>query len=745
MLRRTISSTAKSLCLGIACLGAGPVDAATPSDIQVLQGLIDSSEENKKPSVLKARLIQLALQQTDTLARSRGYPSSLWSSNPLVQKYITEHLSIRFDGMRPSQKQIIEIGLEIMSGKLPEEAIAYAAQQSAPSPPATKQETRPLSHSATVSGKGPLVLDLNQSRVINDVGTVGSNNGILDPGESAKLQLSFANVSDKRLMSTSLYVRSLSSCLLTTEHIGKEIQLNEMVGRKQSWETGEEIYPGRSTVTIALFASSECAGRNATVVMDAYDTHRFASKPIRYTLSLSLSDATTAQITNVRIDRDDYGHSEPAAMKIIQPKDRIEISADLSLRKPGYSFAYQQYLPPPGVLSAEHKPAITQFKTVNGRYIAPMYDDLDLTFLSKSALLRKLAPMARAYNWQNPQDARVYIAVDTVFGKRSKVAASSTGETTYVFSQAELRKALAEHIQFQVVPGAPKLPSPEDSIAVGAADGIQVDIREPGALLAELQSMDLQIKRPAVSKDGAYSVRHYIELPIFWEKTYNTVCSIQTADGPFKVGDSVPVDVLFRDVPIGSQVTVHGTRDTFEYTTISMSENIRAGSATILNYLHRVTLAVHDPEGRKVCSDTVDLDAEIIEPPEIDPWLPIASLTVNGHMGTYMYGSDVTITGGRKFGGVLSFGRLAGEQTFTVGGKASQLIKTGLDFAQLNLTETLQYGRIGQYTHVRGSVYLSLHRMVGANLGLHFESDMYGNLHLNPRIGFGGFLGAKYK
>ena len=91
-----------------------------------------------------------------------------------------------------------------------------------------------------------------------------------------------------------------------------------------------------------------------------------------------------------------------------------------------------------------------------------------------------------------------------------------------------------------------------------------------------------------------------------------------------------------------------------------------------------------------------------------------------------MFGYDLSITAGRKFGGLVSVGRSQLIPTWTVGVKASQMLTNWSDVAQLNLTETVEYGQIDEFTYVRGSIYLSFHRIVGLNLGAQLESDEYG-------------------
>ena len=734
-----------------------------PSDISVLRGLTDQDLKSRKTQQVKAELERLALARTDALSKSRGYPLSLRSSNPRVQSHIRDTIASSLGSsalIGNRAKQVVNLGLTIMSGELSENAIAYAAFQSPPTPPNNTQQTRRLSHSSSVSGRGPLVLNLDKSWVDGDKGTVGANNGILDPGEVATLNLNFANNSDKRLVSTSLYIQSLSECLFTSEPLRKEIQLAEMPPKRLDPKTGKYVFDGQNNVQLSVYASSECAGRTGTIAINAYDSHRFSSTPIRYALTLSLSDAAEARLVNVRVDRDDYGHSEPAG-KVIQPNDQIEISAGLSVRQSGYSFAYQTFLPPAAAAKATHKPGLINFRTLNGRHVAPMHDDLDLTFPSKQVLLQRLAPMANAYGWQNPSDAKVYVALDTTVGKKGRTQASAQKEIQYLFDASTLRQTLAKNLQFGVV-GAGSDCCDKEKITIGQVGGFTVEMTDPGPLLSKLQNLDLTVEKPTKSKDSAYSVRHYIELPIFWERTLATSCMV-SAPRSARPGQAFPVGIRFSDVPVGSTISVNGLSINYSDNAQRMTDSLNAGTATMVARNSDISLRIASPDGEYICSKTHRImnsappimnsaPPKVAKKPvvkkKVKPELPIVTATVNSHVFG-LGGYDLTASAGRKFGVLYSQGRIDGGKAWTVGVKATQLLQQG-DVLQLNLTESVEFGRgwtdtlFGPYSHTRASVYLSAHRTVGFNLGLHFESDAGGAFSPSFRAGFGGFFGAKY-
>ena len=773
MLLNRIFGRISLLTLGATLIASAPAMAA-PTDISLLKSLT-KSEKSKRTllSELKTELLGVALQRTEAISKSRGYPASLRSSNPLVTDYIRSELEKVLPGAslatEADRQRAVNLAMEILSGSVSEQALAYAAFQPTPKPPERWQTPLPLSASALVSTQRPLALDLSKSMVTEDKGTVGSNNGILDPGEKATLRLTFTNTSPRRLMSTSLYVRSLSECLFTSSTIGSEIEFPELEPNKST------------TVNLNVYASSECAGKTGTIYMEARDTHEFPDAPLNYALRMPLSNATEATLFNVRIDRDDYGHSEPKTNYRIQPGDRVEVSASLALQGSGYSFAEQTVLAPTAAESASHQPGRVEFLTRQGKSIARMYDDLDLTFPSKTGLLAKLDPIAKAYGWKELNDAKVYVAIDTQFGTKGSpsTVTSSSVEPSYTFDSNALQRHLANHLHIEV--NRTSTPPSKGRIAVGAVDGFRFEIDDPGPLMVKLQEIDLKVSQPKPPEPSSYRVRHYIELPIFWERVMNATCALSIRRSAI-TGQSIPVSLSFSDVVVGSRLKVSGMllhRADHTTTTQNESETIQIGTVKMPSRSAEISLEIIDPEGNTICRDTrrVINNTPIAKakpkpkpaytPKKIDPRLPVATITFNGHMGG-LGGRDVTGTIGRSVGIAASTGTIDGLSAWTLGPRATQLLSSDPDGLQFSLTESLEFGRRsgivestteefddgslgilagdetvdGPYT--RASIYLSAYRVIGVNIGFHLENDFDGNFHPSMRLGIGGFFGADY-
>ncbi|MEC9390635.1 MAG: hypothetical protein VX944_11230 [Myxococcota bacterium] len=728
--------------LAVGLLGWALPAIAAPSDIALLQSLTKSQLEARSVEDVRTQLQAVALERTETIAAARRYPASLRSSNPLVRKYILAEVanSMPADSLFSTDSDLqrtVNLALKIMSGRLSEKALAYAAFQPAPKPPEKRTKPRPLSESATVTSQRPLAIDLSKSVVAEDQGMVGASNGILDPGETATLRLQFTNTSSRRLMSTSVYVRRLSECLYTSQALDSEIQLPELAP------------DASAAVNLKVFASSECSGRTGKVYMEARDTHEFASKPLAYTLTLSLSDAAEATLVDVRIDRDDYGHSEPAGDARIQPNDQVEVSASFALRKPGYSFAEQTILGPAGASEASHQTGRIPFRAMNGSYVSRMHDDLDLTFPGKTELLAKLRPIAEAYGWTEPGDGRVYVAVDTRFGTKESAAAAAkpAAEPTYTFDSAALQQHLAKHLNIEV--NRTSTPPSEGRIAVGSVDGFRFEIDDPGPLMVKLQEIELQVTQPTPPAPSSYAVRHYIELPIFWEHTLNPTCSLST---PRSARAMSPIDmtVSYSDVPIGSRILVNGLGIAFSANTETEAGDIELERVLMKPGKALVELRIIDPDGTTICQETQRITETMpiakrpptTTPATTVPELPLATLTTNGHFGG-LGGQDVTATIGRSFGLVVSGGSIGAASTGSLGLRATQLLGSDPNGIQVSITESFEYGRRLDSHVTRGAIYLSFHRRVGLNAGVHvIEQDENGEMKPSLRLGIGGFFGA---
>ncbi len=143
-----ILSAVFSLTNSAESLAAKPADTESkpnskPSDIQILHKLTGPASDQWNVKALERELTDLALRRTNDISKSRGYPATLQSTNPVVRMYLVQRIKTAIGTeeffSEPRRKAVLTLGFKIMSGELSEQAIAYAASQP---PPPRRRRTR---------------------------------------------------------------------------------------------------------------------------------------------------------------------------------------------------------------------------------------------------------------------------------------------------------------------------------------------------------------------------------------------------------------------------------------------------------------------------------------------------------------------------------------------------------------------------------------------------------------------------
>ena len=472
--------------------------AATPTDIATFQELLNTSSQDISTSELEIRLVKETLKQVDSIARTRVYPNWFRSSQPLIEQEAT---TLVRNGLRTGKRR--DAIIDAITGVTAERVMAKAA--GLPNPVNPKQNpSQPLSLSASVGGGGLLGLVADKSQIINDRGSFGSGNGILDPGEFAQVSLVFENLGKERLTSTSVYVDSLDSCLYSEDPIGGEVEM-------------PELEPGESgQITLNLYASANCPSNTASLRLRAHDSHLFSKNPTRFNINFQLGSLGKSRLINLRVDTDDYGHSEPTSYPKLKPLDRVEVATGLSLTGSGYSEVEQRFhvMKP---LQSTHSPAFVETRRTGNGSVAPMADDLDLVVPAKQTLQSGLQPIADRMQWVRANDARIFVSVDSTVVRDSKEVTEASIETVVRMDKNRVEAILREHVNID--PVTSRAPATADGLPIISVNGFTVSVADADALMQDLES-SAKIREVAGTKEKpgiAYVLRHYIELPIEWE------------------------------------------------------------------------------------------------------------------------------------------------------------------------------------------------------------------------------------
>lgn len=527
----------------------GSAFGAPPADIDSLQRYVLNGATSSE--TIRSELFQESLSQVDKIARARDYPEWFNSSNPMIKKEL-ERLIQSAVPTSQNKDAVYKASVDAFSGYYAEEAMARAAHMPSVSRPSSSR-TGSLSKSASVTGsKGVLEINMSKSTVKEDIGFMGTGNGVLEKGERAVISVYFENAYRKRLYSTSLYIKSVGDCLFTTKNSTKEYQL-------------PELNPGQGVeLSIEVYISKSCQNGDYALKIDAYDSNVFSQTPKSYTLTFKPKTlGLDGQLYKVKLDSDDYGHSEPTDPPPLLPDTRVELSTGFQTRMGKVDSILQTYHTP-HFLTGEHSVISSPVVySSNGIGRSSASDDLDITVPSKGALSGSLQDEATFFEWQKPEDAVLFVAVDTTLKKfPSGTTQRSYTEsiTQLVVDEAKVKLLLQKHIEVAPFTQQPK-PS-ATSVPLVAVDGFQVNMSNPDELMASLAAATksttvTKIQDLPAEAPNSFVFRHYIALPIYWEpEIVPPMCSISLANSQVYVDDGLSISAQLKHVSPGNVATL---------------------------------------------------------------------------------------------------------------------------------------------------------------------------------------------
>ena len=526
--------------------------AAPPADVALLQQYEDTGRNSapltdEQVATVIEQLAGETLSIVDEVARTRGYPAWFSSENPVIVAEVKGLVQEAVESAKRSPKALVSVGKDALSGRYAEVAMARAAGLVDP-PQASGSGSSPLSASGkVVNPSGPLKLQIDRSRITDDVGGSGHGNGRLDPGETARLTLTFENVGKTRLYSSSLYVESVSDCVL--------------LGRMRDEHQLKELNPGDTDqLSIPLFASRQCAGKTVRLRLRGHDTQQFPAG-MTYVVDLKLSDFGSSQLTGVQLDGDDYGHSEPTTVDRLKPNAQVELSAGLVVSGGGVRSVRQSFTVPKP-LTARHEPGAASASYSGGSSTAGPVDDVDITLPGANALADGLQPHAARMEWTSPGDAILFAAVDSAIALDGPAvrSAAAGGAATVELNRKKVEQVLARHVTVTpvVTPGGG---GGADTLPLVTVDGFRVGVDDPSALMAALEASSTVVEGVAAPAKGpaaaAYQVRHYIALPVEWEpEPLEVACSIRVKRFSHQLGEEVLLSGALENLPAGAEVTL---------------------------------------------------------------------------------------------------------------------------------------------------------------------------------------------
>ncbi len=259
-----------------------------------------------------------------------------------------------------------------------------------PAPPGSWTQVTQLEGSETFA--------LKQAVVAEEVGSVGTKNALIDPGEWVRLELSFTNATSQPWFSSTGFARA-QGCAWVDASRGSVL--------------GEAAPGGQATLSLWLYLAEDCT-TPSVVRVSVTDTHR--GSPARgIALEVRPVPLVRPRMTNLRLDADARGSSDGSERDRIGPLGRFELVADLLVPGSQVSKVSPKWVLPQSATALFQSLTYRPVAAVpQGAGVYAAGDDLDGETVDADAW-RALAQRAELEPWLvKPAAGRLWLALDTV-------------------------------------------------------------------------------------------------------------------------------------------------------------------------------------------------------------------------------------------------------------------------------------------------------------------------------------------
>lgn len=323
----------------------------------------------------------------------------------------------------------------------------------------------------STSNRGSFIaLELARSRLLSDVGGVGSGNGVIEKGEWISLEFVFKNTSPRALFSTSAFVKT-GVCVWTARE-DRETVLAEML------RTGET-----SIIRLEAYLAPACATPSGyDVDLVVRDTHRSDATNLSVRLQPSSLPASP-KLHNIQFDTDIPGYSKGDSVGVLRPGLRFELSTGLQLDPQKVtsqaSLAWGLSAWSSDIVHLDGYQSASQQASASGVFVPT--DDLDI----EVAGARQLKSVRRSHTFRRLQPADksfVLLAADVRFStennsnKRPDPPPPRAPNPTIVTAETALG-LLKSNIRF-----VPREETPREPHSMGAVAGYDVVVNRSNFL-----------------------------------------------------------------------------------------------------------------------------------------------------------------------------------------------------------------------------------------------------------------------
>ena len=430
----------------------------------------------------------------------------------LIGKRVDEMLDkVPSDG--PSRLKLLEtIGRLVTTSGVPETIIA---QWLGHEPPARPEKIPYLNgrftRQITAAGTGSILPVPGQSRILEEVGGAGVNNGVAETGEWVRISIALENRGPQPWFSTSAYFEVSDPFVFIqpkTEYELSELHKTNEIARAEEW----------------IFISSECPSPHPIEIsIKLFDTWRAQSQPIVAKVVLQPVQMQAPLRANARLDTDVPGSSDGSDALELAPNLKFEYLQDFSSTFGAPVEASIRYFVPrdvAGLFSSFTLDDSTLLASPDGKLLSAG-DDIDGTVASEGAFKRVLSDLSSSKIWfPDGQKGRLWLADDIDIDIMQPGAAQPATRVTLAPGTPQvpewpkpktLLELVRKHQRLLVHPVTPVYPQ-----AIAAASGVELVFDSAGFVADYIGLYQLPRPDAPLSQDNPlhYRFRTYIALPV---------------------------------------------------------------------------------------------------------------------------------------------------------------------------------------------------------------------------------------
>jgi len=502
--------------LAFACLSL-PAGAATPpKDIQLIERADQALRDGKSRAERVDPLVELVLYNARRIGDETGASDSLLLDSVEFRRLVERYVKAVVESGFPKGKQTASARLAVLSALgtrstaelLLSDWLGFAADHDFIENEIPSSGSIGLADQVQVrAAAGGLTVQTTGSRVVSDSGGPGSDNGVLDAGEWAKIAVQLSNESSLPWFSTSAWPESGHPCVFVPA--GSEVVLSEMAPSSTA------------SLVVSAYFSHDCPVEGPAIKIRVRDSERTRGADQEIRLLLSPTPIGRIRVTDARLDADEPGYSDGSDLASLHPDRDFELSASLSaaarmdLAKMGLGFRDLAF----ALFSDGGQRDVNMVALGAGRFLAG--DDVDLSVQEPALYKDAFSALEGDSRWVGRNgESLIWVGVDTQLGWEISPAKAGISSIDSPSPLPRVPEEIVYDMTQKFSKLVPRPAPPQTNSGLAATDGYEIQFDREGfqedyAAWGAAPSAPALKSAAQVAVVRTYSYRSYFPIRIY--------------------------------------------------------------------------------------------------------------------------------------------------------------------------------------------------------------------------------------